>query len=133
MSETTDRAARPPNIFTVPPGRPFLEALAEAILAGDLPAADGPRPDPLDLPAMTILLPTRRATRALQEAFLRASAGPRDAAAGDPADCGRRRGSGADRELCAPPSRVTTTDAIAPAVDATRAAIGADAARHGMV
>lgn len=59
----------------MPPGRPFLDCLAAAILAGDLPAAGGRAPDPLDLPGITLLLPTRRATRALQEAFLRASGG----------------------------------------------------------
>lgn len=59
-----------PNVFNVAPGRPFLTALARAILAGDLPAPGGARPHPLDLPAMTILLPTRRAARALQAAFL---------------------------------------------------------------
>ena len=66
---------RPANIFNVAPGRPFLEALAQAILGGDLPSAGGQAPDPLDLPAMTILLPTRRAARALQEAFLKAGSG----------------------------------------------------------
>ena len=49
--------------------------LAEALLAGDLPSPGGVRPGPLDLADMTILLPTRRATRALQEAFLRAAGG----------------------------------------------------------
>ncbi len=58
------------NIFTVPPGRPFLRSLASAILAGDLPAPGGSPPDPLALPGYTILLPTNRAARALQEAFL---------------------------------------------------------------
>lgn len=77
MRSDVDRmdAADPPldgraNIFTVPPGRPFLRSLAAAILAGDLPASGGARPDPLDLPGYTILLPTNRAARALQEAFL---------------------------------------------------------------
>jgi ATP-dependent helicase/nuclease subunit B len=63
------------NIFTVPPGRPFLSALARAILAGDLPRAGGQPPSDLDLPNMTILLPTRRAARALQDAFLDAAGG----------------------------------------------------------
>ena len=77
MRSDVDRmdAADPPmdgraNFFTVPPGRPFLRSLAAAILAGDLPASGGVRPDPLALPGYTILLPTNRAARALQEAFL---------------------------------------------------------------
>jgi ATP-dependent helicase/nuclease subunit B len=63
------------RVYTVPPGRPFLEAIARAILKGDLPAAGGAPPQPLDLPRITLLLPTRRATRAMQEAFLAAGGG----------------------------------------------------------
>ena len=65
----------PPRIYTVPPGRPFLDALASALLKGDLPSPSGRPPGPFDLPGITLLLPTRRATRALQEAFLRAGGG----------------------------------------------------------
>ncbi len=65
-----------PAIFTVPPDRSFLHELAAAILAGDLPRVGGPAPDPLQLPDMTILLPTRRAARALQEAFRAVSGRP---------------------------------------------------------
>lgn len=61
------------NVYTIPPGEPFLERLSRAILNGDLPAPGSARPDPLSLPDVTLLLPTRRATRALQEAFLAAS------------------------------------------------------------
>lgn len=67
------RSARKGAIFTVPAGRPFLAALAEAILSGNLPRSGGMAPDPLALSRMTILLPTRRAARALQDAFLDAS------------------------------------------------------------
>ena len=63
--------ARRGRIFTLAPHRPFLDALAEAIIAGDLPRPGGPAPAIIDLPLTTILLPTRRAARALQEAFLR--------------------------------------------------------------
>ncbi|MFM9942812.1 MAG: double-strand break repair protein AddB [Hyphomicrobiaceae bacterium] len=63
------------NVFTVPPGRPFLKAVAAALLAGDLPSPGGSKPALIDLPAYTILLPTRRAARALQEAFLAAAGG----------------------------------------------------------
>ncbi len=56
------------NLFTMPPGVAFLDAIAEDWLqrAG---------PDPLDIARGLILLPTRRAARALAEAFLRASDG----------------------------------------------------------
>ncbi len=56
------------RIFTVPPEESFLDAL----VAG-LRAQDGA--DPAVLARTTILLPTRRAVRALAEAFLRASDG----------------------------------------------------------
>lgn len=64
-----------PAVFTVPVGRSFLASLAEAILAGNLPRTGGPKPSPIDLSQMTLLLPTRRAARALGEAFLAASGG----------------------------------------------------------
>ncbi len=73
MKTPTDPKAG--RVFTVPAGQPFLDALARAILAGDLPCAGGAPPGPLELPAMTLLMPTRRAARALQEAFLRQSGG----------------------------------------------------------
>ena len=63
------------RVFTVPPERPFLTSVASAILKGDLPSAGGRAPAPLDLPSFTLLLPTRRAARAMQEAFLAASGG----------------------------------------------------------
>ena len=58
------------NVFTLPLGVPFLEALARAILNGDLPVAGGRAPDILSLPKITLLLPTRRAARVAREAFL---------------------------------------------------------------
>lgn len=66
---------RSDTIFTVPAGEPFLDSLARAILAGDLPRRGGPKPEPLDLPDYTLILPTSRATRAVEEAFLRVSGG----------------------------------------------------------
>jgi ATP-dependent helicase/nuclease subunit B len=57
-----------PSVFTISADRPFLDALAEGLSAG---AGD----DPLALARMTVLLPTRRAARALAEAFLRLSGG----------------------------------------------------------
>ncbi|MFN3868728.1 MAG: double-strand break repair protein AddB [Hyphomicrobiaceae bacterium] len=60
------------RIFTVPPGQPFLSALAGALLSGAL-GSFGNTDDALALADVTLLLPTRRATRALQDALLRVS------------------------------------------------------------
>ncbi|MGH6867162.1 MAG: double-strand break repair protein AddB [Methyloceanibacter sp.] len=78
-----------PRLFTIPPSAPFLSTLAKALLAGDLPVPGGPKPEPLTLPLTTIYLPTRRAARALREAFLaeapaKAMLLPRIRALGDP-------------------------------------------------
>jgi ATP-dependent helicase/nuclease subunit B len=54
----------PPHLYTIAPDRPFLATLAQGLIA----LAAG---DPLALPQMTVLLPTRRAARSLREAFLR--------------------------------------------------------------
>ena len=59
---------RSPAVFTVPPGISFLDAIAAGVLA----ATDG---DPQALSRYRILLPTRRAVRALADAFLRHSGG----------------------------------------------------------
>ncbi len=67
--------ARPARVFNLPAGRPFLRELAEAILAGRVPGTGKSAPDPLTLPKTLLLLPTRRACKAMQEAFLDASAG----------------------------------------------------------
>jgi ATP-dependent helicase/nuclease subunit B len=56
------------HVYTVPAGVPFLDALAEGILA----RAGGA---PLALSKATVLLPTRRACRALRDAFLRRTEG----------------------------------------------------------
>src|SRR5215472_8368518 len=56
------------RVFTIPAGVAFLDALAEGILA----RAGG---DALALSRATVLLPTRRACRALREAFLRRTQG----------------------------------------------------------
>src|SRR3954471_2009789 len=52
------------KIFTIPTGVPFADAMAAGLIA----RAGG---DPLTLSKMTVLLPNRRAGRALAEAFLR--------------------------------------------------------------
>lgn len=61
------------NVFTVAPGAPFLDTVARAVLSGDLPKFSGTAPKQIDLPNVSILLPTPRATRAMQDAFLRVS------------------------------------------------------------
>jgi ATP-dependent helicase/nuclease subunit B len=61
-------ASRKPAVFTIPSDAPFVDALARGIL-------DDTAADPLALAAITVLLPTRRACRALREAFLRLSNG----------------------------------------------------------
>ncbi len=66
--------AATPRVFSIPAGRPFLACLAEATLAGQLAGMAGP-PTLLELPKITLLLPTRRACKAMQEAFLSASGG----------------------------------------------------------
>ncbi len=53
-----------PQIYTIAADRPFLATLAKGLVS----LAGG---DPLRLPRMTVLLPTRRAARSLREAFLR--------------------------------------------------------------
>lgn len=63
------------NIFSIPAGVPFLDCLARAILTGNLPIAGGQAPQPHELPDMTLILPTRRATRAMVDAFLRVGEG----------------------------------------------------------
>jgi ATP-dependent helicase/nuclease subunit B len=57
-----------PTIYSIPPGVPFVDALAQGLL-------DRHADNPMALSATTLLLPTRRACRALTEAFLRRSDG----------------------------------------------------------
>ncbi|MBV9552293.1 MAG: double-strand break repair protein AddB, partial [Alphaproteobacteria bacterium] len=62
--EKKTKTSLPPRIYTIAPDRPFLGTLAQGLVR--LSAGD-----PLRLPRMTVLLPTRRAVRSLREAFLR--------------------------------------------------------------
>lgn len=55
-----------PSVFTIGPDRPFLDVLASRLL-------ESYGGDPLRLARLTVLLPTRRACRALRDAFLRQS------------------------------------------------------------
>ena len=57
-----------PKVFTIHPGRPFVDVLAESLLADT-----GGNPE--RLADYQVLLPTRRAVRALTEAFLRRAGG----------------------------------------------------------
>jgi ATP-dependent helicase/nuclease subunit B len=68
------------RLFAVPPHRPFADDLAAGLLAR--------HPDPLELARLLLLLPTRRAVRAVADAFVRQSDGqalllPRLAPVGD--------------------------------------------------
>ena len=58
------------RILNIPPDVGFLPALVEAILGGGFPAPEIPPPGPVELSLWTILVPTRRAARALQQAFV---------------------------------------------------------------
>jgi ATP-dependent helicase/nuclease subunit B len=61
-----------PKVYTIAPERPFLATLADGLLG--MTAGN-----PLQLPRVTVLLPTRRAVRALRDAFLRAASEGREA------------------------------------------------------
>jgi ATP-dependent helicase/nuclease subunit B len=58
------------KVFSIPAGAPFLSVLADAVLDGRFGTLPGPRDDPLGLAGATILVPTRRAVRALRETFV---------------------------------------------------------------
>ncbi len=57
--------ARNATLFTVPPGAPFLDTLARALLDGTLVQGFSAEAGPLELASATIFVPTRRAARAL--------------------------------------------------------------------
>jgi ATP-dependent helicase/nuclease subunit B len=60
------------NVFTIPPGAPFLATFVDAFLAGDIIDRVGAEFSPLALARATIYVPTRRAGRALATQFARA-------------------------------------------------------------
>ncbi len=62
------QAPRPPDVSTIPANLPFVDTVAAELLARTAG-------DPLALSGYEVLLPTRRACRALSDAFLRQSEG----------------------------------------------------------
>ncbi|MFN3548303.1 MAG: double-strand break repair protein AddB [Mesorhizobium sp.] len=58
-----------PRVLSIPPGVPFLETLADALLAGRLVPGYAWDGDPLTLADATIYVPTRRAARELRAVF----------------------------------------------------------------
>jgi ATP-dependent helicase/nuclease subunit B len=59
-----------PNLFTIPPGVPFLETFAKSLLQGDMLKSFSYQPDqPHRLARCRIYVPTRRAARALRSEF----------------------------------------------------------------
>ncbi len=63
-----------PNVFSIPTGVPFLPTLADAAMSGHLGGA-ARSADPLSPADVTILLPTRRAARALRQILVERTAG----------------------------------------------------------
>ena len=58
---------RQPNVFTIPPGAPFLATFVEAFLAGEIVAEITRGSPPGVLARTTIYVPTQRAGRAPDE------------------------------------------------------------------
>ena len=67
-------STQPPRVFTIAPDKPFLVVLARCVLNG-FPREGGEKPGSLDLAGWTILLPTRRAVREMEDIFFRSSGG----------------------------------------------------------
>ncbi|WP_421725161.1 double-strand break repair protein AddB [Bauldia sp.] len=59
-----------PKVYSIPAGAPFLDVLAEAVTTGPFAPDPERAGDPLALADTTILLPTRRAVRALRETLV---------------------------------------------------------------
>jgi ATP-dependent helicase/nuclease subunit B len=68
-------ALRPPRLFSIAPGVPFLATLAKSLASGGLVPGFRFDGDPLALADATIYVPTRRAARALRSAFVELSGG----------------------------------------------------------
>ncbi|MDX7953563.1 double-strand break repair protein AddB, partial [Lichenihabitans sp. Uapishka_5] len=110
LSDIPSRSCRQlaiPNVFTIPPGVPFLDALVAALLEGRLVPGFSRNVGPLGLAGATLYLPSRRAARALAStiadqmgttAFL-----PRIRALGALEQDGLADGALFDDDLAAPP------------------------------
>ena len=66
----TTAGYRHPRVFTVPPGAPFLEAVARALIDGELVEGFRHGGDPLVMADATIHVPTRRAVREMRSVFV---------------------------------------------------------------
>ena len=64
-----------PRVFTIPAGAAFLDTFVAALLGGKLVSGFPDRSDPLALARATLYLPTRRARRLIEAAFLKAHGG----------------------------------------------------------
>ncbi len=60
------------NVFSIPPGAPFLKTFVKALLDGEIVAGFSRALGPLDIADATIYVPTRRAARALADELARA-------------------------------------------------------------
>lgn len=65
-----------PRVYSIAPSTPFLPTLVDALTDGALWPGGKLPDDPLALADATVYLPTRRAARALEAAFLDAAGGP---------------------------------------------------------
>jgi ATP-dependent helicase/nuclease subunit B len=64
------------NVFSIPPGVPFLATFVEAFLKGEIVPSISRACEPLELAKATIFVPTRRAGRALASEFGKALEAP---------------------------------------------------------
>ena len=117
------------SVYTVPAGEPFLDVLARGILEGASAA-------PLGLADTRVLLPTRRACRALRDAFLRVADGdalilPRMQALGDVEEDETLLGEIATGMVSAPASLPPAIDTIRRKLLLTRLVLAFDRKRRG--
>jgi ATP-dependent helicase/nuclease subunit B len=75
LSQAGVAALPSPRVFTIPAGAPFLDTFVAALLGGKLVPGFPERGDPLSLARATLYLPTQRARRLIEAAFLAAHGG----------------------------------------------------------